>query len=85
MSEEGKIALSVALMLVVTCCGSAALAAQPSARAYAQLDQPPARDKPALTADEVSKLKKDLAGARDRQKSHTKAKDAAPPPASKKP
>ena len=85
MSEERKIALSVALMLAVACCGSAALAAQSSASAYAQLDQPPTRDTPALTADEVSKLKKDLAGARDRQNVHAKTKDAAPPPASKKP
>ena len=85
MSEQGKATLSVALMLAVTCCGSAALAAQSAASAYAQLDRPPPRETPALTADEVSKLKKDLAGARDRQKSHTKAKDAAPLPASKKP
>ncbi len=86
MSEKGKIALSVALILAVTCCGSAALAAQSSsASTYAQLTPPPAREKPALTADEVSKLKKDLAGARDRQNSHVKTKHAAPPPASKKP
>jgi hypothetical protein len=85
MSKEGKIALSVALMLAVTCCGSAALAGQSSASAYAQLTPPPARETPALTADEVSKLKKDLAGARDRQNSHVKTKDTAPRPASKKP
>lgn len=85
MSEEGKITLSVMFMLAVACCGSAASAAQSSASAYAQLEPPPARETPALTADEVSKLKKDLAGARDRQNSHVKTKDAAPPPASKKP
>jgi hypothetical protein len=85
MSGHGKITLSVTLMLGVACCGSAALAAQPSASAYAQLNQPPARETPALTPDEVSKLKKDLAGARDRQNSHKKARDGAPPPASKKP
>ena len=85
MSGHAKITLSVALMLGVACCGSAALAAQSSASGYAQLNQPPGRETPALTPDEVSKLKKDLAGARDRQKSHTKAKDATPPPASKKP
>ena len=85
MSKYGKIALSVVLMLGIECCGSAASAAQSSARAYAQLEPPPARETPALTADEVSKLKKDLAGTRDRQNSHVKTKDAAPPRTPKKP
>lgn len=85
MSGHGKIALSVALMLGVTCCGSTALAASSSTNAYAQLNPPPGRETPALTPDQVSKLKKDLAGARDRQNSHVKTKDAAPPSTSKKP
>lgn len=85
MWKQGKIALSVALMLGVAGCVGAACAAQPSTSAYAQLDPPPARETPALTAEEVSKLKKDLAGARDRQNSHVKTKDPAPTAGSKKP
>ncbi|HZR71829.1 hypothetical protein [Bradyrhizobium sp.] len=56
------------------------------AGAHAQLDQPPPRETPALTADEVSKLKKDLTITRDRQNSQVKAKEATPAPKkSKKP
>lgn len=41
-------------------------------------DVPPRPEKPAMTADEQSKLKKDLTAARDRQASKGKAKgDAA--------
>ena len=41
-------------------------------------DLPPKREKPAMTADEQSKLKKDLTAARDRQAPKGKAKgDAA--------
>jgi hypothetical protein len=80
MSQRGKIA-ALAWMLCLTFCASAAAAAQllPTST-YAQLDRPPARETPALTADEVAKLKKDLAGARDRQNSHLKSKDGVPSP-----
>ena len=40
-------------------------------------DVPAKRDKPAMTVDEQSKLKKDLIGARDRQTSHVRAKEGA--------
>jgi hypothetical protein len=40
-------------------------------------DLPAQRDKPAMTVDEQSKLKKDLIDARDRQTSHVKAKEGA--------
>jgi hypothetical protein len=77
MSGQRKITPLAVLVLAAACWTSATLAGQSSTRAYAQLEPPRARATPALTADEVSKLKKDLAGARDRQNSHAK-KDAAP-------
>jgi hypothetical protein len=40
-------------------------------------DVPPRPEKPAMTADEQSKLKKELAAARDRQVPKNKAKGAA--------
>jgi hypothetical protein len=42
-------------------------------------DLPPRREMPAMTADEMSKLKKDLSVARDRQKSQVKASERATP------
>ena len=72
MSKHGKMAVP-ALLLGMSLTG-----------AHAQLETP-ARKPPALTADEVSKLKKDLAGARDRQNSHATTSEAAPAPKSKKP
>ena len=38
-------------------------------------DLPPKREKPAMTADEQSKLKKQLMDARDRQSATVKARD----------
>jgi hypothetical protein len=78
MSQERKLAPLAALMLGLSFCGSAASAGEPPKNAYGQLDRPPARETPTLTADEVSKLKKDLAGARDHQNSRLKTKEAAP-------
>jgi hypothetical protein len=50
----------------------------PKQSAYPQVQDPPAqRDNPAMTADEQSKLKKDLINARDRQTSHVKTKEGA--------
>ncbi len=75
MSRKRKITASAAMVLGLSL-----------ARAHAQLDQPPPRETPALTADEVSKLKKDLTITRDRQNSQVKAKEATPAPKkSKKP
>jgi hypothetical protein len=42
-------------------------------------DLPPKREKPAMTADERSKLQKELIAARDRQASGGKAKGGAAP------
>ena len=74
MSRKRRIRASAALLLGLPLTG-----------AFAQLDQPPPRETPALTADEVSKLKKDLTITRDRQNSQVKSKEAAPVPKSKKP
>ena len=46
---------------------------------------PPAREKPAMTADERAKLLKDLTTARDRQTSQAKAKEGAGRPKPAKP
>src|SRR5271154_5710945 len=43
-------------------------------------DLPPKREKPAMTADERSKLQKELIAARDRQTSGVKAKGSAARP-----
>jgi hypothetical protein len=43
-------------------------------------DSPAARDKPAMTADEQAKLKKDLINARDRQSSKVKQGATRPKP-----
>jgi hypothetical protein len=40
-------------------------------------DVPPRPEKPAMTADELSKLKKDLSAARDRQTAADKARGGA--------
>jgi hypothetical protein len=48
-------------------------------------DQPPHREKPALTVNEQSKLKEELINARNRQNSQVKAKDGAAQSKSKKP
>jgi hypothetical protein len=48
-------------------------------------DLPPKREKPAMTADERSKLQKELIAARDRQASGGKAKGGAASPQPIKP
>jgi hypothetical protein len=51
----------------------------PKTSAYLPVEVlPPARDTPAMTADERSKLKKELIAARDRQGATAKAQGAAP-------
>jgi len=42
-------------------------------------DLPPKREKPAMTADEQAKLKKELTAARDRQATSAKAQGSATP------
>lgn len=74
---------TAALLLGLSFCGSAPCAAESS---YPRVqDQAPAREKPALTVNEQSKLKEELINARDRQTSQVKAKDGAAQPKSKKP
>jgi hypothetical protein len=51
------------------------------ARTYLPVeDVPPRPETPAMTADEMSKLKKDLGAVRDRQTSRVKAREGAAPP-----
>lgn len=74
---------TAALLLGLSFCGSAPCAAE---SAYPRVqDQAPAREKPALTVNEQSKLKKELVKARDRQTSQVKARDGAALAKTKKP
>jgi hypothetical protein len=50
----------------------------PKTRGYLRLDLPPKDEKPAMTADERFKLKKELIAARDRQASRAKAASSQP-------
>jgi hypothetical protein len=60
--------------------------AVPKQSAYSRVqDLPPKREKPGMTVDEQSKLKKELIDARDRQTSHVKAGESAARPKTKKP
>jgi uncharacterized caspase-like protein len=62
-------------------CADARAEAAPKQSAYPHVqDLPAQRDKPAMTTDEQSKLKKDLINARDRQTSQVKAKEGATRP-----
>ena len=83
MSRNGKAASLVALMLSLSCCGSAAQPAGSSTRAYAQLETPSGRETPAMSADERKKLTEELTKARDRQNNRVKAKEPAQEPKSK--
>ena len=85
MSRNGKTALFATLMLSLSFCGGAAQLPGSSTRAYAQLETPAARDRPALNADERKKLREELTKARDRQNDRVKAKEPAAPSKSKKP
>ena len=59
----------------------AAATALPKAPGYPAVeDVPPRPEKPAMMADELSKLKKDLTTARDRQSSKAKKGTASPQP-----
>jgi hypothetical protein len=88
MSTDGRTTLLAAavLMLGLSLCSSAAPAGESSVGTYPRVhDLPPAREKPALTVNEQSKLKEELINARDRQTSQVKARDGAAQPKSKKP
>ena len=88
MSRNGNTTLLAAavLMLGLSLCSSAAPADESSVGTYPRVqDQPSAREKPALTVNEQSKLKEELINARNRQNSQVKAKDGAAQPKSKKP
>ena len=81
MSKGGRfIALAAsAILLSVVSLGSlgalAEEAGRPKTTGYPAVeDVPPRPEKPAMTADELSKLKKDLTAARDRQAPKGKAK-----------
>ena len=74
------IAAAVLLLFGNTITGARAQSAYPNVG-----DMPSRPDKPAMTVDEQSKLKKELNDARNRQNFRLKAKDGEAPPKSKKP
>jgi predicted small secreted protein len=92
MSKDGKVTALVAAALLLSslslggCMTSTAGSSLMDARAEAPPktsvylpveDLPPKREKPAMTADERSKLQKELIAARDRQASDGKARGGA--------
>ena len=61
-------ASAMLLSVIVPLASHAEEAARPKTTGYPAVgDVPPRPDKPAMTADEQSKLKKELSAARDRQ------------------
>ena len=89
MSKDGKTTslATAALLLSGLSLGGCATSTIPSSltdahaeapvrptSGYLPLDMPPRDEKPAMTADEQSKLRKELAAARDRQVPKDKAK-----------
>ena len=87
MSTDGRTTLLAAavLMLGLSLVGDATTDARAESTYPSVGDLPPKRDKPAMTVDEQSKLKKELNDARDRKNSQAKARDGAAQPKSKKP
>ena len=85
MSKDRKVTALVAAALLLSslslggCTTSTAGSSLMDARAQATAleDPPPKREKPAMTADERSKLQKELIAARDRQASDGKARGGA--------
>jgi hypothetical protein len=72
----GVCAMSIAVSSVRD--ARAETAAVPKQNDYPRVeDLPPPREKPAMTLDERSKLKKELIDARDRQTSRVKAREGA--------
>jgi hypothetical protein len=80
MSKNGKAVSLVAVALLLSglsLVGDAATDARAES-AYPNVeDLPLKRDKPPITVDEQSKLKKELNDARDRQNSQVKGRDGA--------
>jgi hypothetical protein len=83
MSRNGKAVPLAALMLGLSFCGGAAQPAGRSTSDYAQVETPPGREMPAMSADERKKLREELTKARDRQNDRVKAKEPAAAPKSK--
>jgi hypothetical protein len=91
--QISALAGGVLLLLSLSLAGSATAGsplldarAQSPASGTAPGYLPPLRpEKPAMTADEMSKLKKDLGAVRDRQTSRVKAGEGAAPPKAIKP
>src|SRR5881275_702864 len=96
MSKDGRTTLATAALLLsglslggcaTSTAGSALMDARAEATALPKTsvyppveDLPPKREKPAMTADERSKLQKELIAARDRQTPAVRARgDAARP------
>jgi len=88
LTGGGITALAAAVLLSILSLGGcvtstpmdarAEVPAPPKSTGYPAVeDVAPKPDKPAMTADEQSKLKKDLTTARDRQAPKSKAKDGA--------
>ena len=92
MSQDRRFtALAAAVLLSILSLGGcvtstpmdarAEVPGPPKPTAYLPVeDVPPRPEKPAMTADEQSKLKKDLTAARDRQASDVKARGGATRP-----
>jgi hypothetical protein len=80
LSVNGKIA-SLFVAAVSVFVWTAALTLARAQNAYPSVgDIPPRPDKPAMTVDEQSKLRKELNEARERQKSQLKLKAGEAPP-----
>jgi hypothetical protein len=74
-AEAGIVILVVAL----TVMGARAQPAPHNAIAYPDVqDTPPGSETPAMTADEIAKLKQDLSAARDRQQKPVKTPPRTP-------
>lgn len=70
-----------ALAIGLSLCHSGTFGAEPSKSAFpGAFDRPPTSEQPSLSRDEQSKLKDELARARDRQNSQVKTKKATPAP-----
>ena len=85
MASKKWIGPFIALMLSLAFCNHVAVAAERSKGAYPGVFDSPVNEKPALTNDEQSKLRDDLAKTRDRQNSRATIKETAPAARSKKP
>lgn len=101
MSKDGRTTLATAALLLsglslggcaTSTAGSALMDARAEASALPKTsvyppveDLPPKREKPAMTADERTRLQKELIAARDRQTSAVKARAGAARPKPIKP